>query len=353
MASNKRLIAAGAAGAAGVTNTDNFDIVTYTGTNNSTSVSISSLDFQPDLIIHKVRNDSWSHWVYDSIRGTGGNAELQTNSTAAEGGSNLETYGSLGSFDSNGFTSAVGVNDGQYFNGLGKNFVAWCWKAASSDSTNTNGVTSGSVTAVTSTVRANQEAGFSICQFTTPSSGKPSWGHGLSQSPELIIVKQTDGTAPWFIYAPSILGQKELRFTLAAATPYTPDFISVDSSKIDLGSSSFNISGSAEYINYNFHSVDGYQKIDKFFGDGNTSQDITTGFQPRFVILKLTTSGHWFLFDSERPTGEGTSSTFLVNAATQELTNRDGVDFTSTGFTVYDGDNFNASGAETIYLAIA
>lgn len=326
---------------------------TYNGT--PTNVDFLGMAFQPDLVWLKNRDSAiYNNLLFDSVRGA--DITILTDSTNAQydGGGT----GYMSSFDSNGFTLISGnLNT----NNNGTDYVAWNWKAGGAAVSNTDGVTSGSVTEVTSAVSANQEAGFSICQFTTPSSGKPSWGHGLSQAPELIIVKRTDDTNPWFIYAPSILGQKELRFNTALATPYTPDFISVDSSKIDLGSSSFNIAGSAEHINYNFHSVDGYQKVGSYPGNGGSSvNSITTGFQPRFLMIKRTdASGYnWVIYDSIRDTANP-RNIYLNPNTTDAESGPDtsvSVNFVSDGFeipTTSSWAGINASGATIIYLAIA
>jgi hypothetical protein len=313
--------------------------------------------FQPDLVWVKRRTGAASHhnW-FDSVRGQG--KILYSSATDQED----TTTNHLTSFDTNGFT----VQSAASINANSQDYVAWCWKAASSDSTNTDGVTSGSVTAVTSTVRANQDAGFSICQFTTPSSGKPSWGHGLSQAPELIIVKNAGNTGQWFIYAPSILGQKELRFTLAEATSYTPDFISADSSKIDLGSTSFNIGASSRHINYNFHSVDGYQRVGSYIGDSSANRIIYTtddgtstgngGFQPRWVMIKAYESSfsgtNWRIYDSIR----GDDLWLRANGSNSE-TSQSSFEFDSSvtnGFRITDNrGDLNQSGDKFIYLAIA
>jgi hypothetical protein len=357
MGLNKRLISSEAA-AAGPTNTDNFEPVTYTG--NGATQSISSLDFQPDLVWIKARSGTYGsnpHRLEDSVRGS---FYLSTSSTASEQAVNT----GIQSYNTNGFTVGAGAS----YNGSSTDYVAWCWRAAGY--TNTFNVLEGGVTDTGSTasnvgitagsntngwgVSANRDSGFSIVKYTGNGSNS-SIGHGLNEAPELVIIKSRNQTTRNWIVHPTALGNNQYLFLneLNAVAGSSARIQSTTSTVVNIGTSSNVNANNDPLIMYCFHSVDGYQKIDKFNGDGNTSQDITTGFQPRFVILKLTSSSHWFIFDSERGTGEGTSEALLLNADTNGLTNRDGVDFTSTGFTVYDGDNFNASGAETIYLAIA
>ena len=74
------------------------------------------------------------------MRGTGSEAELQSNDTAKQGDGNNDTYGYLSSFDSDGFTSTAGSGGNSqnlYFNESGKNYVAWNWKAGGAIPTKT------------------------------------------------------------------------------------------------------------------------------------------------------------------------------------------------------------------------
>ena len=326
--------------------------VTYAYDGTATNVTYQeATNFSPDLVWVKHRNHptAHSHNLADSVRGA--TKLLYSNTTDAE-----ETItNSITSFDSNGFT----IGNSAAVNGSPYNYAAWCFNAGTdAAASNTDGVTSGSVTAVTSTVKADTEAGFSICEFTTPSSGKPSWGHGLSQAPELIIVKNAENTGSWFIWSPSILGQKELRLnTTAAATSYSPDFISADSSKIDLGSGSFNIGVSSRHINYNFHSVDGIQKVGSYTSDGSDGDVfVETNFEPAFLMIKNAGSAHdWVIFDNKRDTANLRDSKLSPNTSGAEYSATSiGVDFTSDGFVIRGTDDAINDATDTfIYLAIA
>ena len=98
---------------------EHFNTVTWTG-NNASTRSITGVGFQPDLVWHKARNQTWAHLIYDSIRGTGANAELSSQSTGAEGWTNADEYGYLYSFDSDGLScctteSNLTFNYGSFF----------------------------------------------------------------------------------------------------------------------------------------------------------------------------------------------------------------------------------------------
>ena len=136
------------------TNIDNpelyFQTKTYTGTGSSNSITLDgSENMQPDWVWIKSRSDAQSNNIFDSVRGAGeliftdaGNAE----STATN---------RLTAFNSDGFT----VISDNAVNGSSKTYVAWCWKAGGSASSNSNG-------SITSSLSANTTAGFSIVSWS-------------------------------------------------------------------------------------------------------------------------------------------------------------------------------------------
>ena len=321
---------------------EHFNTVLYTGDN--TSSKFIPVGFTPDLVWLKSRDTATSNALYDTVRGN--NLRLVSNGTGAQDSVPNELV-------ANGFNiiGGTGYNDST----LG-NQVAWNFKAGGAAVSNTDGVTSGSVTAVTSQVSSNTDAGFSICEFTTPSSGKPSWGHGLNASPDFIILKRTDAAQDWFIYLPSVLGQKELRFTLSAATSYS-QFLSVDSSKIDLGSASFNISANANYIAYCFAEVEGFSKFGSYTG-GTANNSIILGFEPAFVMIK-SYSGvqeYWAIYDNKRSPSNPVNDYLAANASFAENVNNANqvLNFNSNGFTLVTNNSLtNLSGSSYIYMAFA
>jgi hypothetical protein len=124
-----------------------MDVKLYTG--NGSTQAISGLNFSPDFVWIKARNTNYSHQLIDIIRG--GTRPMFSDRTDAEG-----TYSSITAFNSDGYTvsTELGVN------GSGTPFVAWTWDAGSSTVTNTAG-------SITSQVRANASAGFSVVTYWT------------------------------------------------------------------------------------------------------------------------------------------------------------------------------------------
>jgi hypothetical protein len=117
------------------------------------------LNFSPDLAWVKTRSVGYTHVLWDSVRGAGVSKELQSDSTNAEGGAGTNLSGYLSAFNSDGFSSTAGSTDNDYFNRNATTYVAWTWDAGSSTVTNTDG-------SITSQVRANPSAGFSVVTYT-------------------------------------------------------------------------------------------------------------------------------------------------------------------------------------------
>ena len=105
-----------------------------------------------------------------------------------------------------------------------------------------------------------------------------------------------------------------------------------------------------------FASVDGISKCGYY--DGSASEvTITTGFQPRFVIIKeTTTSGYpWIALDTTRGWGSGNDQWLQLNATDAQVSFDQGAP-TSTGFTVPAGSQsiyVNAANRKYIYYAHA
>jgi hypothetical protein len=112
----------------------------------------------------------------------------------------------------------------------------------------------------------------------------------------------------------------------------------------------------ATYIAYCFHSVDGYQKVGSYTGTGSTGNAVTTGFSPRFVMIKDTTqAGNWIIH-SKPPTTTNPSTTHLRanSSAAEDSGANEQINFDSNGFTIVGtGGNVNTNNDVYLYLAIA
>lgn len=315
---------------------------TYNGT--ATNVNFLGMAFQPDMVWVKARSGTYGsnpHRIQDSVRG---DFYLSSSSTSTEA---AVTTG-IQSYDTNGFT----VGSGNSYNGTGTDFVAWCWKAGGAAVSNTDGN-------ITSSVSANQAAGFSIGTYSGNSTAGATIGHGLSATPELIIVKLRSGLSAkaWTVYAESLGNTKYLYLndTLAAGTYNFWNNTSPTDSVFSVSSDTNVNSSSGNYVFYAFHSVDGYQKIGSYNGGASGNAITGLGFEPRFLIIKRTNStGGWIIFDSVRDTTDPRTEFLGAHQNLAESTLTGGVDFDSDGFTLQSTNSVvNTSGGIYIYLAIA
>ena len=337
---------------------DNFNSLLYTGnsTNDfgtSLAQSVTGVGFQPDLVWLKSRNQSYSHMIFDSVRGA--TNVINSNITAAQSSSN----GFLKSFDSDGFGLGgdFSVNRGSY------PFISWNWKAGGAAVSNTDG-------SITSQVSANTAAGFSIVSYTGNSTTGATVGHGLSEVPEMIIVKRLQTPVDnWAVYNATIGNSYRLSLdeTGGKSGPNRLEWNNTTptTSVITLGNHSA-VNTNSTYIAYAWHSVAGYSKIGSYTGNGsNTGTVVDTGFEPAWVMIKSSSSddgggGNWLIYDNKRSTSNPRNKRLYPDLNITEQTNSNyDLDFLTAspkGFQPKIGASsygFNTSGVEYIYMAFA
>jgi len=346
-------------GAGGIVGTDYFNTVTYTA--NGGTQAITGVGFQPDFVWAKSRVDTQQNILFDSVR-EAGNHGLISNLALSESGVSAGANGNVSSFDTNGFTVNVGTNNNpsnNYTNDTsnGGSYVAWCWKAGGSAVNNTDG-------SITSQVSANTAAGFSIVKFTSNAS-TITVGHGINK-PDLIILKATSFSDSWFINCVGLTNQSDRAIRFGINGEETSNAFwnnTAPTSSVFSVGNGVSVSGQS-YIAYCFHST-AYQKIGSYTGNGNnTGTVVDTGFTPRFVMIKATTTdnggGNWIIYDNVRSTSNPRNKRLYadLNIAEQSISNYD-LDFltgATKGFQPKIGASsygFNTLNVDYIYLAIA
>ena len=309
--------------------------VTYGYDGTPTNVSFVGTLFQPDLVWIKDRDINYAHQLYDTVRGA--TEKLHSNTTAAE---STDSTG-LTAFDSDGFT--ISTNAG--INTNNNDYVAWCWKEGGTAVANTDG-------SITSSVSANQDAGFSIVSFTgTGSAG--SVGHGLSEAPELIIMKNRDGTNGWVVRL-SALGNGYLLLQGSGAYSSTAFWGNPTDSVFSFTSNSSGSILNNKHIAYCFHSVDGYQKIGSYSMTSGSAVSVDVGFVPRFVLLKETTrDAGWIIVDNQRNLSGNYKARIYPSSSSAESTGQQ-IQFIGNTFNINWGSTGNNhNGGTGIYLEIA
>ena len=327
---------------------EHFNTVLYAG-NASTEIDVS-VGFQPDFIWIKNRSNANSSSLTDSIRGVDKWIISDYYGAERNDSSNNSGIPRINSIGSDGFQ--VNDNSNSEVNYTGYNYVSWNWKASGSSSSNTNG-------SITSTVSANQDAGFSIISYTGTGS-TATIGHGLSQAPELIFHKKISSDQQWTVYTAAFGATKYLELNEYAplGTASTPFNNTEPTSSVwTVGSAGGTNTSGSTYIAYAFHSVDGFSKFGSY--TGNSSADGTfvyTGFRPAFIMVKGTSNlREWYMFDNARDPDNSTHQYLRANVSNAEGTaSNDNFDFVSNGFKIRVNDTYNNSSSESyFYMAFA
>ena len=206
--------------------------------------------------------------------------------------------------------------------------------------------------------------GFDVVCYSGQSEAK-TVPHSLNKIPEMIWIKHrtggsynwnwvvghkglNGGTNPWHYYLTLNNSDQEVdnanRWNDTAPT----------SSVFTIGDVGNVNEANSQYIAMLFASVDGISKCGYYAGS-NAVQTITTGFQPRFVIIRnITESADWWVLDTLRGWGAGNDQGLRINADNAQYSFDFGAGPTSTGFSLVGNDaSVNAASKNYIYYAHA
>ena len=232
-----------------------FQTALYTGDGNDDKAITNdgNSDLKPDLVWLKDRTQAESPAIFDSSRGA--TERIQPNSDGAE---STETA-TLKSFTTDGFT--VGTS-GSVNNGSNPDkYAAWQWKAnGGTTSSNTDG-------SITSTVQANQDAGFSIVTYTgTGSAG--TIGHGLGVAPKVVLVRARSRISSWIMFHKDVSTTDDDYLVLQSSAAKTSQAglwnNQYPSSTVFGASTDLWLNNNADtYVAYCFAEVQGYSKFGK------------------------------------------------------------------------------------------
>lgn len=309
----------GAAGGVAVVPSSYLDALLYTG--NGTSQSVTGAGGLPDMVWIKGRGN-YVHAITDDVRGTGvyiTNLDIKEQ-TEAQG---------IQSFDSDGFSVGSHVN----FNQNTSSIVGWCFQK-------------------------NPDM-FAMRTYT--GNGAPrSFSHGLNGIPEFIMVKDLDASVDWAIYHKDLNGgtnpeDYELGLNSTAAENNNTSVwnsTAPTSSLFSVGNDPSSNTITNTYLAYTFKSFEGACKVDTYSGTGSSGNSVTTGFRPRFILLKdRGAANKWQIWDSRR----GDTSLIDAGSTDQESTSaaNEIVD-DADGFTVNGTSaNINSSGNNYVYIAFS
>ena len=320
-----------------------MDVVTYSG--NSSNQTISGLNISPDLVWIKCRSTAYNHAWNDTVRGA-----LELLSSSMTDAEYTDTTG-VDSFTSDGWTfNGTGFYN---VNGAGDTYVGWAWDAGSSTVANTDG-------SISSSVRANASAGFSIVSWTTVGSTGDyiSVGHGLNVLPGLVITKSRSNADGWYTAHGFDLTQfGTLNTTNAFSGAGNAWGAGITSSVIGMRVGNFT-ANNYTHVAYCWAPVEGYSAFGSYTGNGlSDGVFVYTGMRPRWIMIKrIDTGGYsWQIHDTERIAYNVNTKALFANGPDSEYTFSSAVfDLLSNGFKARGGDNYtNASGGTYIYAAFA
>ena len=206
-----------------------------------------------------------------------------------------------------------------------------------------------------------RHAGFDVVAWNGDGVSGRQMPHSMGKTPEMIWVKRRNSNDDWTVYHYGQNGginpeQYRLRLNEQVmnytGTSYWNN-TAPTSTHFTLGNDgTVNSGGTTRYIGFLFASVDGISKVGYYDGQ-NSELTITTGFQPRFVILKrVSDQSDWHVLDTARGWGAG-SDQYLALNATQAQASHDIGAPTSTGFTLTVAPEYNGAGGKYIYYAHA
>jgi hypothetical protein len=329
-----------------------FQIKLWNGTGSSggSNQTITGYNFEPQFAWIKNRSDAEHHALFDQIRGA--TKVLYSSLSAAE----ASQANGLVNFTSDGFQLGI---DGKV-NALNKAHVGWAWNSATSTSSNSDG-------SITSSVRANSSAGFSIVSYTGDGAASATIGHGLNAVPEMIMLKNRDDSDEGVVYHVGTDTTSPENYFLRLFSTSNGNAARNDggarwndtaptSSVFSVGTED-EVNAGENYIAYCFTSIPGYSAFGSYTGNGNADGPfVALSFKPRWIMFKNTTSAiGWYILDTQRDE-HNVSNTFLFanTSGAEGNASTSLVDILSSGFKLRGtGDTVNASASVYVYAAFA
>jgi hypothetical protein len=328
---------------------DYFTPTTFTGTSSTQTVTTGT--FQPDLTWFKSRFEAEAPMWFDSVRGAG--------YYIASNNYNPQSYNT--SFQSAWTSTGVTVGTAAQTNGEGA-MICWNWKAGT-----TSGIATDGDTTITPTGYSfNQTSGFSIIKYTGNGVDGAYLPHGLGKTPKVMIVKRLVDTGwDWYVYHASMGNQKYIQLNETSGISstngmwgsYTPTSVNMKmSNDAQIGASG------KDYVMYCFADIAGYSKFSQYVGNGNANGTfVYTGFKPSWVMIKSRGSGQGWCMKTAKSNNviNGNVNNYFLQANQTNIENTStdssfGIDMVSNGFKLRNTDGImNTNGENYIYMAFA
>ena len=197
-----------------------------------------------------------------------------------------------------------------------------------------------------------RSAGFDCLVYQGDGASARQIPHSLSKIPEMMWVRgRGPDAANWYVYHKDIGNTRVLHLETTDAKSSESqarwDNSTPTSTHFSIGVNP-NTNGNS-YLALLFSSVENISKVGSYSGSGGVVT-ITTGFQPRFIIVKKTNgAGGWHVFDTTRGMGSGNDPLLYLNSNGAQIT----VDYVTPSSTGWSTTSGNLSQGDYIYYAHA
>ena len=308
---------------------DVFSTFLYDGTGSAQTITNGiDLDGEGGLVWAKSRTGTRNHILSDTEHGTG--KVLFSNLTV---GTDTDAT-TITSYNSNGFTMGSSTLK---MNTSGEEFCSWTFRKC--------------------------PGFFDIVTFTSTGSTGVDISHNLGSTPGCIFLKALNATDDWLVYHRSTGTGKALFLNSDSAVSTQANYwVSVTSTSFR--SDFANSASGVNWIAYIFAHNDGsfgessdeaVIKCGSYTGNGTSSNSVTLGFEPQWLLVKDSSStNNWGLYDTMRGITTGGNDPYLM----PDLGNDEDGDYnlysvTPTGFEVVSSNGFVNGNSQTyIYIAI-
>ena len=210
--------------------------------------------------------------------------------------------------------------------------------------------------------------GFSIIKYTgIGGTNDETILHGLSQSPDMVIVKNLTDDIDWAVAHSALPDNRELHLNtdelpvdVAFLGLYKSNFTSTTFA-VNYSASNLNYVNASgkDYIAYVWHSVPGLQKFGSYLGNADSSGNgpfIELGFRPALIWIKRITSASngWYVVDTERsPINLANDYLYLNSDSSASGFTNGAVDILSNGFKLRSNAQATNEASTYIYAAWA
>ena len=195
-------------------------------------------------------------------------------------------------------------------------------------------------------------------QTWTGTGSNLSVNHNLTIPPEIIIIKNRSVSSSWPVYCAGIGNTKALELnTQGTAFTYNYWQNTTPSSTQFFVTGAGEINGSSNQMQaIMFGTCPNVSKVGSYTGTGG-ARTIDCGFTTgaRFVIIKSTATGGWYVFSTAMGMSSGSSPFYRLNNSDIYTTGVDYINTTAVGFNITSSApaDINGSGTTFIFVAIA